>query len=86
MITAKSWLDTGIASDVILLATDLSGIPQTLRGFSDLGVAVLNSPPFDACRPFQEGSRGFVGGEAAVAMVLSNRDRAAPTPRCWAGP
>jgi 3-oxoacyl-[acyl-carrier-protein] synthase II len=73
MITAKSWLDTGIASDVILLATDLSGIPQTLRGFSDLGVAVLNSPPFEACRPFQEGSRGFVGGEAAVAMVLSNR-------------
>jgi 3-oxoacyl-[acyl-carrier-protein] synthase II len=73
MITAKSWLDTGIASDVILLATDLSGIPQTLRGFSDLGVAVLNAPPFEACRPFQEGSRGFVGGEAAVAMVLSNR-------------
>jgi 3-oxoacyl-[acyl-carrier-protein] synthase II len=73
MITAKSWLDTGVASDVILLATDLSGIPQTLRGFSDLGVAVLNAPPFEACRPFQEGSRGFVGGEAAVAMVLSNR-------------
>ena len=72
MITAKSWLDTGVASDVILLATDLSGIPQTLRGFSDLGVAVLNAPPFDACRPFQEGSRGFVGGEAAVSMVLSN--------------
>ena len=73
MITAKSWLDSGVASDVILLATDLSGIPQTLRGFSDLGVAVLNRPPFDACRPFQEGSRGFVGGEAAVAMVLSRR-------------
>jgi 3-oxoacyl-[acyl-carrier-protein] synthase II len=71
MITAKSWLDAGIATDVILLATDLSGIPQTLRGFSDLGVAVLNAPPFEACRPFQEGSRGFVGGEAAVAMVLS---------------
>ena len=73
MITAKSWLDSGVATDVILLATDLSGIPQTLRGFSDLGVAVLNRPPFDACRPFQEGSRGFVGGEAAVAMVLSRR-------------
>jgi 3-oxoacyl-[acyl-carrier-protein] synthase II len=74
MITAKSWLDSGICTDVILLATDLSGIPINLRRFKDLGVAVLDSPPFDACRPFQEGSRGFVGGEAAVAMVLSTED------------
>ncbi len=73
MITAKSWLDSGIATDVILLATDLSGLPQNLRPFKDLGVAVFDAPPFDACRPFQEGSRGFVGGEAAVAMVLSKR-------------
>ncbi len=74
IITAKSWIDSGIATDVILLATDLSGHPQNLRGFSDVGVAVLDTPPFEACRPFQEGSRGFVGGEAAVAMVLSGRD------------
>ena len=73
MITAKNWLDLGICSDVILLATDLSGLPQNLRGFSDVGVAVLDTPPFEASRPFQEGSRGFVGGEASVAMVLSNR-------------
>jgi 3-oxoacyl-[acyl-carrier-protein] synthase II len=72
MITAKSWIDTGIASDVILLATDLSGMPQNLRAFRDLGVAILDTPPFEACRPFQEGSRGFVGGEAAIAMVLSS--------------
>ena len=71
MITAKSWIDTGIASDVILLATDLCGVPQVLRAFSDLGAAILSRPPFEACRPFQEGSRGFVGGEAAVSMVLS---------------
>ncbi len=77
LITAKSWLDNGVASDVILLATDLSGMPENLRGFSDVGVAVLDSPPLDACRPFQEGSRGFVGGEAAVAMVLTNRPRGA---------
>ena len=72
MITAKSWLDSGVATDVILLATDLSGLPQNLRPFKDLGVAVFDTPPLQACRPFQEGSRGFVGGEAAVAMVLSN--------------
>ena len=59
MITAKSWIDSGIASDVILLATDLCGVPQVLRGFSDLGAAVLDMPPFEACRPFQEGSRGL---------------------------
>jgi len=77
VITAKSWLDSGIASDVILLATDLSGLAENLRGFADVGVAVIDSPPFEACRPFQEGSRGFVGGEAAVAMVLSSNDRGA---------
>ena len=77
VITAKSWIDSGIASDVILLATDLSGHPQNLRGFSDVGVAVLDTPPFEACRPFQEGSRGFVGGEAAVAMVVSGKDTGA---------
>jgi 3-oxoacyl-[acyl-carrier-protein] synthase II len=53
MITAKSWLDTGVASDVILLATDLCGVPQVLRGFSDLGAAILSMPAFEACRPFQ---------------------------------
>jgi len=74
VITAKSWIDSGIATDVILLATDLSGHPKNLRGFSDVGVAVLDTPPFEACRPFQEGSRGFVGGEAAVAMVLSGQN------------
>jgi len=77
MITAKSWLDSGIATDVILLATDLSGIPINLRRFKDLGVAVLDTPPLDGCRPFQEGSQGFVGGEAAVAMVLSTEDTGA---------
>jgi len=59
---------------VVLLATDLSGIPINLRRFKDLGVAVLDTPPLDGCRPFQEGSKGFVGGEAAVAMVLSTQD------------
>ncbi len=71
MITAKSWIDAGIVSDVIVLATDLSGVREVLRPFSDLGAAVLDTPPLEASRPFQEGSRGFVGGEAAVAMVLS---------------
>ena len=47
MITAKSWLDSGICTDVVLLATDLSGIPINLRRFKDLGVAVLDTPPLE---------------------------------------
>jgi 3-oxoacyl-[acyl-carrier-protein] synthase II len=77
MITAKSWIDTGIASDVLLLSTDLSLRGETIRGFCDIGAAVADAPAFEACRPFQEGSRGFVPGEAAVAMVLSSKDRGA---------
>ena len=83
MITAKSWIDSGIASDVILLATDLSGHPQNLRGFADVGVAVIDSPPFEACRPFQEGSspwpitilsfrrRNDSGQQAPLSMQLA---------------
>ena len=75
VITAKSWLDSGIASDVLFLNCDLSLLSENIRSFCDLGVAVADAPAIDACRPFQEGSRGFPGGEAAVAMVLSNNDR-----------
>ncbi len=75
VITAKSWLDSGIASDVIFLNCDLSLLSQTVKSFCDLGVAVADTPALEACRPFQEGSRGFPGGEAAVGMVLSTQDR-----------
>jgi 3-oxoacyl-[acyl-carrier-protein] synthase II len=71
IITAKSWLDSGIVSDVIFLNCDLSLQRDSIRSFIDLGVGVADVPAFEACRPFQEGSRGFVGGEAAIAMVLS---------------
>lgn len=73
LITAKSWVDSGMASDVIFLNTDVTAIEKMIRGFYDLGVLVTDTPAHDACRPFQEGSRGFVGGEAAVAMVLSSQ-------------
>ena len=56
-----------------VLTSDLSGTPENIRAFSDLGVLIVDSPAFDACRPFQEGSRGFVGGEAAIAMIVSGR-------------
>ncbi|GAA5161650.1 MULTISPECIES: beta-ketoacyl synthase N-terminal-like domain-containing protein [Amycolatopsis] len=72
MLTAKAWLDAGIVDDVVFVATDLSATPENVLHFTRLGVAVVDTDPLDACRPFQEGSRGFPAGEAAVAFVLSN--------------
>ncbi|PRY40446.1 beta-ketoacyl synthase N-terminal-like domain-containing protein [Umezawaea tangerina] len=73
LITAKSWLDAGIVDDVVFVATDLSLTPENVSHFVRLGVAIADSEPLDACRPFQQGSRGFVMGEASVSFVLSRR-------------
>jgi 3-oxoacyl-[acyl-carrier-protein] synthase II len=73
VLTAKMWLDAGIASDVILLASDLSATPENIRHFRNLGVVFPDEPALEVCRPFQEGSKGFPGGEGSVAMVVSSR-------------
>ncbi|HXW34193.1 MAG TPA: beta-ketoacyl synthase N-terminal-like domain-containing protein, partial [Acidimicrobiales bacterium] len=72
LLTAKLWIEAGIVDDVLVLNSDLSFSPENARGFVDLGVLVLDSPPTEACLPFQQGSRGFGGGEAAVAMIVSS--------------
>jgi len=71
LITAKMWLDSGYADDVVVITTDLSATRPIVRDFVNLGVAITDAPPLDACRPFQRGSRGFTFAEAAVAMVVS---------------
>jgi 3-oxoacyl-[acyl-carrier-protein] synthase II len=71
LLTARAWLDAGIVDDVVFVATDLSLTPENVRQFVELGVAVTDEEPLSACRPFQEGSRGFVMGEASIGMVLS---------------
>lgn len=73
LITAKSWLDAGIVDDVVFVATDLSLTPENVQHFVRLGVAIVDAEPLEACRPFQEGSRGFIMGEASVSFVLSTR-------------
>ncbi len=73
LITAKSWLDAGIVDDVVFVATDLSLTPENIQHFVRLGVAVIDAEPLQACRPFQQGSRGFIMGEASVSFVLSAR-------------
>lgn len=71
LLTAKAWLDGGIVDDVVFVATDLSAASEHLLHFANLGVAITDTPPLQACRPFQEGSRGYIMGEASVGMVLS---------------
>lgn len=73
LITAKLWIDAGLATDVLIIATDLSVTPENCRSFANLGPLVVDAHPLDACRPFQEGSRGFSVGEASISMVLTNR-------------
>lgn len=72
LLTAKMWLDAGIADDVLVVATDVSTTPENVRRFVDVGVLIVDAPPLDACRPFQEGSRGFVAGEASISLMVSN--------------
>ena len=77
VILARQWLSTGFATDVIVSGTDLSVTPETAQHFTDLGVIVpAGLPPEQACRPFQEGSIGFIAGEASVALVLTQRSEA----------
>ncbi|MET7772841.1 beta-ketoacyl synthase N-terminal-like domain-containing protein [Nocardia sp. NPDC005366] len=71
LITARLWLDSGIADDVICVATDMSATPELVDHFVRLGAAVADTEPLDASRPFQAGSRGFAMAEASVAFVLS---------------
>lgn len=73
LLTAMSWLDAGVVDDVVFVSTDLSVTPENALHFVNLGVAVVDAEPLDACRPFQEGSRGFSLGEASVSFVLSRR-------------
>ncbi|GAB3289220.1 beta-ketoacyl synthase N-terminal-like domain-containing protein [Parasphingorhabdus pacifica] len=73
LLTAKAWLDGGIVDDVVFVATDLSATPENVAHFVSLGVTITDTDPQQACRPFQEGSRGFILGEASVGMVLSRR-------------
>ena len=72
LLTAKSWIDSDVVDDVVVLATDLSAVPELVTQFVRLGVAITDVAPDVACRPFQPSSRGFTFGEASVGFVLSS--------------
>jgi 3-oxoacyl-[acyl-carrier-protein] synthase II len=73
LLVAKQWLDTGKADDVIVISADLSFTPEVVAGFTRMGAAVVDVEPLEACRPFQDGGKGFPPGEAAVGFVVSSR-------------
>jgi 3-oxoacyl-[acyl-carrier-protein] synthase II len=73
VILARQWLASGFATDVIVSGTDLSVTAENAWGMGSLGVLATDSPPEQACRPFQEGSQGFLAGEASVALVVTGQ-------------
>lgn len=71
ILQARLWFAAGLVDDVVCVASDLSATPELIRQFAKLGAAVVDVESLRGCRPFQEGSRGFSVGEAAVGFVLS---------------
>jgi 3-oxoacyl-[acyl-carrier-protein] synthase II len=71
LLTAKAYLDAGLADEIVLVNTDITAIRPIVRRFVKLGVAVTDIDPAQACRPFQAGTRGFVYGEATVAVLVT---------------
>lgn len=84
LLVAKLWLEAGTADDVIVVSADLSLSPAIVSGFTRLGAAAVDIEPLDACRPFQDGGKGFPPGEAANTFVLTTRS-ATPYARLLGG-
>lgn len=68
---ADAWLTTGVVSDVVLAGAELLLINEIVTGFRRMRVLLGEHHDITDCRPFQDGSRGFFLGEAAVATVLT---------------
>jgi 3-oxoacyl-[acyl-carrier-protein] synthase II len=73
VIVARQWLASGFATDVVVSGTDLSVTAENAWGMGSLGVLATEGPPEQACRPFQEGSQGFLAGEASAALVVTGQ-------------
>ena len=78
---AQRLLTCGDVTDVIVVGADVGFDGEEMRLFNSLGPLIYDTPPRDACRPFQTHSRGFVLGEGVAAVVLTSR----PTPSRYVG-
>lgn len=69
LLTAKCWIEGGVAEDVLVVCSDLPFTPERIRGAGSSSTYDVGSPT--ACRPFQQGSTGANPGEAVVALLVS---------------
>jgi 3-oxoacyl-[acyl-carrier-protein] synthase II len=70
---ARALLETGDATDVVVAATDVGADFDDIHEMSLLETLIFDAEPWTACRPFCDGSRGFVMSEGSAAMVLTSR-------------
>jgi len=68
---AAGWLASGVATDVIVAGTEFCLIAEIVTGFRRMRVLLADGAPLGECRPFQDGSRRFFLGEAAIGFVLT---------------
>lgn len=68
---ARSWLAAGTVTDVVVAGAEFCLIAEVISGFRRLRVLLADGAPVTDCRPFQQGSRRYFLGEAAVGMVLT---------------
>lgn len=73
LILARQWVASGFATDVVVSGTDLSVTAENAWGMDALKVLATEGAPEQACRPFQEGSQGFLAGEASAALVVTGQ-------------
>jgi 3-oxoacyl-[acyl-carrier-protein] synthase II len=74
--TAELWLRSGVATDVVVAGAEFCLIDEIITGFRRMRVLLGDGRSPTDCRPFQEGSKGFFLGEAAVAVVVTDRAEA----------
>jgi 3-oxoacyl-[acyl-carrier-protein] synthase II len=77
LATAQRLITCGDASDMIVVASDVGFDGEEMTMFAALSPLIYDAPSHEICRPFHEGSRGFVLGEGAAALVLSGSDSVA---------
>jgi len=67
---AQALVASGHAPQVLVLAAELAVSPVHLHYYQRLRAGFFTEPPEQVWRPFAPGSRGFVSGEAAAAMLV----------------
>lgn len=71
ILHAKMLIDAGIVDSALVLNGDVCATPNHVKGFTHMGVADTTIDPQDWSRPFQENTKGLIGAEGAVAMLLT---------------